>query len=53
MAEYKEFVGNTTNNLAEYIALKKALTIASTLKDEEITVLSDSELSCQAEKLFL
>jgi ribonuclease HI len=26
------------------MALKKALTIASTLKDEEITVLSDSEL---------
>jgi ribonuclease HI len=44
VVEYKEFVGNTTNNLAEYMALKKALTIASTLKDEEITVLSDSEL---------
>ena len=43
---YKEFVGNATNNLAEYMALKKALTIASTLplKDEEITILSDSEL---------
>ena len=32
-----------TNNQAEYIALKKALEIASSL-DDEITVLSDSEL---------
>lgn len=32
-----------TNNQAEYIALKKALEIASTIEDE-ITVLSDSEL---------
>jgi ribonuclease HI len=37
-------VGNTTNNLAEYLALKKALKIASTLNDGEITILSDSEL---------
>jgi ribonuclease HI len=44
IAEYKEFVGNTTNNLAEYLALKKALKIASTLNDDEITILSDSEL---------
>jgi ribonuclease HI len=44
ISEYNEFVGNTTNNIAEYTALKRALKIASTLKDEEITVLSDSEL---------
>jgi ribonuclease HI len=44
MVEYKKFVGNTTNNLAEYTALKKALKIASTLKEDEITILSDSEL---------
>ena len=44
ISEYNEFVGSTTNNIAEYTALKKALKIASTLKDDEITVLSDSEL---------
>lgn len=44
ISEYKEFLGSTTNNYAEYMALKKALEIASTLRDDEITVLSDSEL---------
>ena len=44
IAEYKEFVGSTTNNLAEYLALKKALKIASALNDDEITILSDSQL---------
>ena len=44
ISEYNEFVGSTTNNIAEYTALKKALKIASTLKDDEIIVLSDSEL---------
>jgi ribonuclease HI len=44
IAEYREFVGNTTNNVAEYLALKKALKIASSLNDNDITVLSDSEL---------
>lgn len=44
VAEYKEFVGSTTNNIAEYMALKKALKIASTMRDDEITIFSDSEL---------
>jgi len=44
VAEYKDFVGSTTNNLAEYMALKKALKVASTMEDDEITILSDSEL---------
>ena len=44
IVEHREFVGSTTNNLAEYLALKKALKIASTLNDNDITVLSDSEL---------
>ncbi len=44
IAEYNEFIGNSTNNLAEYMALKKALKMASTLEDSEITILSDSEL---------
>jgi ribonuclease HI len=43
IAEYREFIGMKTNNQAEYIALKKALEIASSI-DDEITVLSDSEL---------
>ena len=44
MSEYKEFVGRTTNNYAEYTALKRALKMASAFKDDEISVLSDSEL---------
>jgi ribonuclease HI len=43
IAEYNEFIGEKTNNQAEYAALKKALQIASIL-DSEITVLSDSKL---------
>jgi ribonuclease HI len=44
IAEYNGFIGNSTNNLAEYMALKKALKMASILNDDEITILSDSEL---------
>jgi ribonuclease HI len=44
LAEYNEFIGNSTNNLAEYVALKKALKMASIMNDDEITILSDSEL---------
>jgi ribonuclease HI len=44
IVEHREFIGNTTNNVAEYLALKKALKIASTLNDNDITILSDSEL---------
>jgi ribonuclease HI len=43
IAEYNEFIGEKTNNQAEYAALKKALQIAS-IFDNEITVLSDSKL---------
>jgi ribonuclease HI len=43
IAEYNEFIGEKTNNQAEYAALKKALQIAS-IFDSEITVLSDSKL---------
>src|SRR5919197_2204612 len=43
IAEYNEFIGEKTNNQAEYTALKKALQIAS-IFDNEITVLSDSKL---------
>jgi ribonuclease HI len=44
ITEYNEFIGNSTNNLAEYMALKKALKMASILSDGEVTILSDSEL---------
>ena len=44
LAEYNEFIGTSTNNLAEYMALKKALKMASIMNDDEITILSDSEL---------
>jgi ribonuclease HI len=44
IAEYNEFIGDSTNNLAEYMALKKALKMASIMNDDEITILSDSEL---------
>ncbi len=43
VSEYREFIGTRTNNQAEYLALKKALEIASSL-DSEVTILSDSEL---------
>jgi ribonuclease HI len=43
ITEYNEFIGEKTNNQAEYAALKKALQIAS-IFDNEITVLSDSKL---------
>ncbi|MFL6321911.1 MAG: ribonuclease HI family protein [Nitrososphaeraceae archaeon] len=43
ITEYNEFIGEKTNNQAEYVALKKALQIAS-IFDDEITVLSDSKL---------
>ena len=43
ITEYKEFIGQKTNNQAEYSALKKALEIASAI-DNYATILSDSEL---------
>ena len=43
IAKYNEFIGEKTNNQAEYAALKKALQIAS-IFDSEVTVLSDSKL---------
>jgi ribonuclease HI len=43
ITDHREFIGKTTNNQAEYVALKKALQIASAL-DNELTILSDSQL---------
>ena len=42
--KYKEFIGNATNNIAEYRALIKALDLASTFSVSEIDCFSDSEL---------
>lgn len=43
ITEYGEYVGIKTNNQAEYLALKKALEICSSMT-KEINILSDSEL---------
>ena len=42
--EYKKFIGSTTNNIAEYRALIKALELASSFPANEIDCFSDSEL---------
>ncbi|MCK4736481.1 MAG: reverse transcriptase-like protein, partial [Methanophagales archaeon] len=42
--EYKEFIGNATNNIAEYLALIKALELAGGFPISEIECFSDSEL---------
>ena len=44
LKEYCEYIGCTTNNVAEYSALIKGLEIASELKANRVTVFSDSEL---------
>jgi ribonuclease HI len=43
ITDHREFIGKKTNNQAEYVALKKALQIASAF-DNELTILSDSQL---------
>ena len=42
--QYEEFIGNATNNFAEYRALIKALELASNFPVSEIDCFSDSEL---------
>jgi ribonuclease HI len=42
--EYKGFIGNATNNIAEYRALIKALELASIFSVSEVKCFSDSEL---------
>jgi ribonuclease HI len=41
---YKEYIGITTNNVAEYNALKKSLQLASKQTSEEVHIFMDSEL---------
>ena len=44
LKEYCEYIGCTTNNVAEYRALIKGLEIAAEFKANWVTVFSDSEL---------
>ena len=44
LAEHCEYIGCTTNNVAEYRALIKGLEIAAWFKANRVTVFSDSEL---------
>lgn len=42
--EYCAYIGQTTNNAAEYCALIKGLELAAELKATDVCVISDSEL---------
>lgn len=42
--EYGEFIGNVTNNIAEYRALITALELAGVFSVNEVDCFSDSEL---------
>lgn len=44
LTAYSEKIGETTNNIAEYKALIKAMELASTYTKEEVTCILDSEL---------
>ena len=44
LKEYAEFLGETTNNVAEYSAIIKALEYASEAGEKEVTLTSDSML---------
>ena len=44
LAERKEFIGDATNNVAEYRALLLGLELARELGAEEVEVVNDSEL---------
>ncbi|MGE5576502.1 MAG: ribonuclease HI family protein [Syntrophothermus sp.] len=44
LAQGSQYIGETTNNVAEYTALKQALLAAARLGDGPVEVFSDSEL---------
>ena len=44
ITKYSEKIGECTNNVAEYMALIKALELASKLTKDEVTCVLDSEL---------
>jgi len=44
LGELSEYIGKYTNNMAEYIALKKALEAAADYKSKKIMIFTDSKL---------
>jgi len=44
LEEYKEYIGITTNNVAEYKTLIKGLTLAKKYAPDEVHMIMDSEL---------
>ena len=44
LAQFREYIGETTNNQAEYAAMTKGLAIASRFTSGEVSCHSDSEL---------
>lgn len=44
LTEYGEYIGETTNNVAEYRAALKGLQIAQTMKAKKVQLFLDSEL---------
>ena len=44
LEEYKEYIGITTNNVAEYKTLIKGLTLAKKYAPDEVHIIMDSEL---------
>jgi len=46
LEELSEHIGKYTNNMAEYIALKKALEMAANYNNKKIIIFTDSKLLC-------
>ena len=44
LKEHSEYIGQATNNIAEYNALIKGLELASDLEASQVQIISDSEL---------
>ncbi len=44
IGEISEYIGNGTNNIAEYTAVKKALELAIEMGEKDVVIKSDSEL---------
>lgn len=44
ISELSEYIGKTTNNIAEYLALDKVLDLAGKYSSETIVLLTDSKL---------
>jgi len=44
LKQHSEYIGKTTNNVAEYLAVLKSLDLAKRFTDQNVLVYSDSEL---------